>query len=537
MTKLPTGWVNVGLGKIAKKIGSGSTPKGGEQSYKTSGIPLIRSLNVHFDGVRKKGLAYIDTQQAARLDNVIVQEGDVLLNITGASIGRVAVAPLCYDGARVNQHVSIIRLMEGVMPDYVRGFLASPAMQDFINRENYGATRQALTKAMIEGFSVPVPPLAEQKRIVSKLDALKTKSFRARSELSRTQKLIEQFKINTLKCAFEGRLTSRKQVSLDNMPISKSISQKTLWPTPDSWNWYRTDQIGNVGLGRQRSPENHTGSSMRPYIRSANITWQGVNTTDVKEMNFEAADFERFKLVIGDVLLNEGSGSAREVGKPAIWRGEIPDCCYQNTVLRVQPKLCTSEYLYFYFLYTAMTGGFASRSQGVNIQHIGRSGLARYPVPLPPLVEQHEIVNLIKSAFANIEQLSVHVKRTLKLADKLDEAILAKAFRGDLVSQEEDDESASVLLKRMQTNHESMPQKKNGKTKRETVMPTATEFLTIKLKQWPAEGINFQELRKQFPGDYEDLKDAVFAFLSGENPLLQQVFEKTHSAMIIRKSA
>ncbi|KHA73811.1 hypothetical protein NZ35_06805 [Pseudomonas chlororaphis] len=537
MTKLQTGWVKVELGKITTKIGSGATPKGGEQSYKTSGVPLIRSLNIHFDGVREKGLAYIDPQQAAKLDNVIVEEGDVLLNITGASIGRVTVAPSRYDGARVNQHVSIIRLIEGVVPQYVRSFLASPAMQNFINQENYGATRQALTKAMIEGFSLPLPPLAEQKRIVAKLDALQAKSFRARSELSKIQKLIEQFKINTLKCAFEGRLTSRKQVSLDNMPASNSAPLIALWPIPDSWSWYRTDQIGHVGLGRQRSPDNHTGSSMRPYIRSANITWQGVNTTDIKEMNFEDADFERFKLAIGDVLLNEGSGSAREVGKPAIWRGEIPNCCYQNTILRVQPQLCTSEYLYFYFLFTAMNGGFASRSQGVHIQHIGRAGLAKYPVPLPPEAEQHEIVHLIKSAFANIEQLSVHVNRTLELAEKLDESILAKALSGDLVPQDKNDEPASALLKRMQAKRESIPQKKHGKTKRETVMSTATEFLTIKLEQWPVEGINFQELRKEFPGNYEDLKDAVFAFLSGKSPQLQQVFEETSSAMIIRKRA
>ncbi|UGY11805.1 hypothetical protein HAP48_0001435 (plasmid) [Bradyrhizobium septentrionale] len=150
-----------------------------------------------------------------------------------------------------------------------------------------------------------------------------------------------------------------------------------LWPVPPNWEWAPVSDIAGVGLGRQRSPENHTGKNMRPYVRAANITWNGWDLADVKEMNFDDADFERFRLCAGDVLVNEGSGSANEVGKPAIWQGQIENCCFQNTLIRVKPEGCTSEYIHSYFLLSALKENFVSKTQGVNIYHIGKEGLAR----------------------------------------------------------------------------------------------------------------------------------------------------------------
>jgi len=103
------GWVRNRLGAITTKIGSGATPRGGEESYKETGTPLIRSMNVHDWGFKEAKLARIDNIQAAQLSNVVVERDDVLLNITGASVARCCVAPEELLPARVNQHVSIIR--------------------------------------------------------------------------------------------------------------------------------------------------------------------------------------------------------------------------------------------------------------------------------------------------------------------------------------------------------------------------------------------------------------------------------------------
>src|SRR5215213_993616 len=165
-------WETRSLKSLATKIGSGATPAGGRESYFREGIPLIRSMNVHFHGFDRTGLVFLSDEQANELSNVIVQSNDVLLNITGASIGRVTIAPEGMAGARVNQHVTIIRPKPELFPRFLSMFLASPSVQRMIDEIQVGATRQALTKRMIEQFEIPLPSLAEQQRIVAKVDEL-----------------------------------------------------------------------------------------------------------------------------------------------------------------------------------------------------------------------------------------------------------------------------------------------------------------------------------------------------------------------------
>lgn len=165
-------WTMRRLKDLTTKIGSGSTPLGGKESYKPEGTPLIRSMNVHFGKFVRDGLVFIDDQQAAKLDHVTVEAGDVLLNITGASIGRVTVAPDDMAGARVNQHVAIVRSNGELLPRFLQLFLASPTVQDMIDEVQVGATREALTKGMIERFEVPVPTPPAQLRLVERVDQL-----------------------------------------------------------------------------------------------------------------------------------------------------------------------------------------------------------------------------------------------------------------------------------------------------------------------------------------------------------------------------
>lgn len=160
------------LKDLTTKIGSGSTPTGGKAAYKESGIPLIRSMNVHFEGFKYEGLAFIDDKQAERLKGVYIFEKDVLLNITGASIGRVTLAPKDMEGARVNQHVCILRTTEKILPEYLQIYLASPLIQNLIQAIQTGATREALTKTMIEKFEIKLPSLQAQKAAVSKANEL-----------------------------------------------------------------------------------------------------------------------------------------------------------------------------------------------------------------------------------------------------------------------------------------------------------------------------------------------------------------------------
>ncbi len=171
-------WPIVQLGEYCSKIGSGATPRGGASVYLDAGeISLIRSQNVYNDGFRPEGLVFITPEAAGKLQNVSVEKNDVLLNITGDSVARVCLAKEQYLPARVNQHVAIIRPdSEEFDARFIRYFLASPVSQGLLlSIAAVGATRNALTKNMIETLEVPKPPLEMQQTLAEKLEALEKK--------------------------------------------------------------------------------------------------------------------------------------------------------------------------------------------------------------------------------------------------------------------------------------------------------------------------------------------------------------------------
>jgi len=163
---LPAGWRKVTLGEICSKIGSGSTPRGGSAAYLTEGVTLIRSMNVYDDRFEDEGLAFIDDEQAAELDNVVVQSRDILLNITGASVARCCMAPDRHLPARVNQHVMILR----ADPAKADPFLVHAAInsderkRQLLSYARKGSTREALTKETMRAFEIVLPADALMRR-------------------------------------------------------------------------------------------------------------------------------------------------------------------------------------------------------------------------------------------------------------------------------------------------------------------------------------------------------------------------------------
>jgi type I restriction enzyme S subunit len=158
--KIPQGWTLTTLREVTTKIGSGATPRGGKNVYKAKGISLIRSLNIYDYRFEFADLAFINEQQAAELDNVTVQENDILLNITGASVARCELVPSYLLPARVNQHVAIVRAdPTKVSPFYLLDVINSDERkQQLLALAQGGATREALTKDTVSNFEIVLPP-------------------------------------------------------------------------------------------------------------------------------------------------------------------------------------------------------------------------------------------------------------------------------------------------------------------------------------------------------------------------------------------
>ncbi|HFQ4921241.1 TPA: restriction endonuclease subunit S [Vibrio vulnificus] len=195
------------LSVLASKIGSGATPKGGQKAYKESGISLIRSLNVYDSEFKPEGLAFIDDDQADKLSNVVVEEGDVLLNITGASIARCCVAPVELLPARVNQHVCIIRPNEELNSTYLNYLLISPKFKAALLFQGAGgATRQALTKVMVSNLEIPLPPLEMQAELVGKVNLFSQKNRALKEQVNSKISDLITLKASILDSAFKGEL-------------------------------------------------------------------------------------------------------------------------------------------------------------------------------------------------------------------------------------------------------------------------------------------------------------------------------------------
>lgn len=197
-------WPYVKIKTITSKVGSGATPRGGQSAYKTEGVALIRSMNVHDGKFIWKDLAFLDDQQAAALSNVVVEADDVLLNITGASVARVNRAPASVLPARVNQHVAIIRPRPGtVHPRILERHLISPrAKRALLNVAGGGATREAITKAQILDLEVPIPDRSAQERYLSAAARLDDLQGRSRAALEAADSLVMSLQSR----AFRGEL-------------------------------------------------------------------------------------------------------------------------------------------------------------------------------------------------------------------------------------------------------------------------------------------------------------------------------------------
>jgi type I restriction enzyme S subunit len=199
------GWRINSLKKLTSKIGSGSTPKGGKESYHSDGISLIRSLNIHDNEFKYKNLAFIDKSQAFKLKNVEVFENDVLFNITGASVARCAIVPIEVLPARVNQHVAILRPKEEKLnPVFLLHLILSPNSKlKLLGVSSLGgATREAITKDQLENFEIIIPSIALQNQFAEKIALIEQQKELARQELKESEDLFNCL----LQKAFKGEL-------------------------------------------------------------------------------------------------------------------------------------------------------------------------------------------------------------------------------------------------------------------------------------------------------------------------------------------
>lgn len=285
---------------ICTKIGSGATPKGGKEAYCEEGISLIRSQNVLDFAFSADGLAFINDLQAEKLKNVIVEEGDVLLNITGDSVARACMVDKKYLPARVNQHVCIVRAdPQKAVPSYLLYFLQ-------LNKEYLlqlaagGATRNALTKEMINNLKLELPSIEDQQKISAILDDIQARMDcnNAINEnlLQQAQALYREMFVNTTN---DQRRTCRAEEYFD-IAIGKTPPRKEhQWFTtnPSDVTWVSISDMGSCGTYISRSSEQ--------------LTQEAVDKFNIKVVPSNTVLLS-FKLTVGRIAITHGEMTTNE---------------------------------------------------------------------------------------------------------------------------------------------------------------------------------------------------------------------------------
>lgn len=371
-----------------------------------------------------------------------LQRGDIVLAEGSGSaehVGRPAMwgdeLPLCCfqnTVVRFRPHATLSEFALLVFRHYVAaGVFAGVAR---------GVGIQHLGGSRFAQLPFPLPPLAEQRRISeeakSRTNELRLAQVSLRSALERTH----QQDVEILAAAVLGELVSSDGAARPSGADGLSAD----------WRWTRVDEAGDVQLGKQRSPASHTGPDMRPYLRVANVQEDRLDLTDVKEMNFTDEEASVYALEPGDILLNEGQ-SPEFVGRPAMYRGELPGACFQKTLLRFRagPDV-DPEFALLVFRHYLHAGEFRRTARwSTNIAHLTRVGFAAMRFPVPPLHEQREIAAEARRRLATSSEQREAISTSLAGLEAMSGEIYAAAVSGSLVAQDPSDESAADLLARL----------------------------------------------------------------------------------------
>ncbi len=472
---IPPGWTWQTLGEISEIVSGVTKGQKHRDSSSLVEVPYLRVANVqrgYFDLSEIKTI-FTTKEKAEKLR---LQLGDVLFNEGGDKdkLGRGWVWNGEVDECIHQNHVFRARLNDGMVPKFISYYSNSLGQDWFLQNGKHTTNLASINQSVLRRFPVPTPPLVEQKRIVAKIEELFSDLDAGVAALERARANLRRYRPSVLKSAVEGRLTAEWRAANSDVEPAHELLDRILhqrrqhweqqqlatykskgkqppkdWRTkykppappdttnlpelPTNWCWASVEQLGNVQLGRQRSPKNRSKEYPTKYLRAANITNAGLDVTDVLDMEFTPVERERYVMKKGDIVVSEASGSPEHVGKPAVWNDEIPNCCFQNTVIRIRPEQVRSDYLLAVFRNCYENKVFAKLAGGVGINHLSAAKFSVLAIPIAPLPEQAEIAGEIDRQLLIINNMNSVFERNFLRADRLRQSVLKRAFEGRLV--------------------------------------------------------------------------------------------------------
>ena len=378
---VPNNWTSDILGNVTVKVGSGTTPKGGSRAYKTSGIPLIRSQNVLWGNLDLSDVAFIDENQHRKMRSSLVYKNDVLLNITGASIGRASLSNL--EEANVNQHVCIIRPTADLSPNFLKNYLLSYYGQKQIEQYQAGGNRQGLNFDQIKSFRIPLPPLAEQSKISEIFDTWDR-------AISTTEKLVKASKQQKA-ALLQQLLTGKKRFS----GFEKEWQTRSLYKCLSGSSLRNKDLL--MSHGDLRSVTKARGMvPMKDQVKG-----ESVERCKVVKHNWFA--YNPMRLNVGSICRWKGSENC------LVSPDYVVFSCNEDVLLTEYFDHFRSSHSWNDFMLRAGNGSVRVR--------IYLKDLAPLKIQLPSVEEQRQIASVLTAASKEVEILEgklTHLKQEKK---------------------------------------------------------------------------------------------------------------------------
>lgn len=469
MSELPSGWVEATVGDVTGYVSRGKSPKYAE----SSSLPVVNQRAIRWFGIQQEHLKFVHPDQFPQwTEERFIRDGDILWNSTGTgTIGRACLVTTgdLFPPKVVDSHVTILRPQrDAIEPRYLFAWIRGPEVQHSIEDLATGTTNQIeLNRATIMRTRVPLAPLAEQRRVADKIDALLTRVDACRDRLDRVPTILRRLRQSILASAASGELSREWREangSQDDWPVvtlrdvCSSIADGDHQAPPKSDSGVPFITIGAINTGLLKL-DNATRFVSETYHRS-----------------LKPERSPQFGDVLVSVTGSIGIAALVDTHEPFVFQRHI-------AVLRPNARVITSEYLFHRLSADDMRQQGQSVATGTAQLTIPLKALRSFTFSLPPLVEQLEIARRVGVLLAFVDNLESHFRDAINRVEALTPSALAKAFRGELVPQDPGDEPASALLARNRS-HEAVGiarKSKRGDTRRPSTKTRAeTDMLTRK---------------------------------------------------------
>lgn len=448
---LPNSWVSVSPLEIAEKIRGVSY--GREDVFnesKEDRIPVLRANGIEDNKITYEDLVYVKTSRIN--SSQLLREGDVLIAMSSGSKNLVGKTAQFFDDKKVSfgAFCGVLRPNVELNSKYFGYFFQSKDYRETISELAAGTNINNLKNEHFESLRIPIPPLPEQQRIVAKLDELMEKIDRSRARLDRIPKILKRFRQSILSAAVSGKLTEEWRVK--NIPEVTNVLSDDL---PMSWGRIQVRDLATTERGSIQSGP--FGSNLlHSEFQDDGVLAIGIdNVLDGKfslgnENRISHSKYEELKKYTArplDVLITVMA----TVGRCCVVPRDIETAIITKHVYRIS---CNQQIVNPYFLLHCLRSSFVEEQINNEIQGVTRPGingsiLKDLLIPVPSIQEQTEILRIIDRLFDLADKIEARYTKAKAQVDKLPQSLLAKAFRGELVPQDENDEPASVLLERI----------------------------------------------------------------------------------------